>query len=49
MHFSKITSKLHFLIDKYNERMVSKLDFVSQFLNHPFLDGSGRIVKILMI
>ena len=50
MHFNEISLQLQILIDKYNDRLVSKRDFVSKFLAiHTFLDGYGRTVKILMI
>ena len=50
MHVRKIGVELQILIDKFNDRMVSKVDFLKQFLyNHPFIDGNGRTVKILMI
>ena len=46
MHFSKIDFELQILIDKFNDRMVSKVVFLKQFL---YIDGNGRTVKILMI
>ena len=50
MHFSKTCLQVQILIDKYNDRLVSKRNFVSQFLAiHPFLNGNGRTIKILMI
>ena len=50
MHFSKISLKLQILINKFNDRRVSKRDFVTEFLNiHPFLDRKGRTIKILTI
>ena len=50
MHFSKIEQQLQILIDNYNDRMISKKEFLNLFLSiHPFLDGNGRTVKILMI
>ena len=46
---TEITSKLQILIDKFNDRFISKKHFVTEFLTiHPFLDGNGRKVKILM-
>lgn len=50
MHFSEIKTNLQYLIDKFNERKLSKIAFFRKFLHiHPFLDGNGRTVKILMI
>ena len=50
MHFSKIEQQLQILIDNDNDRMISKKEFLNLFLSiHPFLDGNGRTVKILMI
>ena len=49
MHFTEIASKLQVLIDKFNDRFVSKKNFVTEFWTiNPFLDGNGRTVKILM-
>lgn len=49
IHFSIISSALQILIDNYNDRLVSKREFVKQFLAiHPFLDGNSRTVKILI-
>ena len=50
MHFSKININLQSLIDRFNDRQLTKTAFVKEFLNiHPFLDGNGRTVKVLMI
>ena len=50
MHFSVIDSHLQILIDNFNDRFVSKREFVKKFLHiHPFIDGNGRTVKILML
>ena len=50
MHFSKININLQSLIDRFNGRQLTKTAFVKEFLNiHPFLDGNGRTVKVLMI
>ena len=50
MHFSKIEQQLQILIDNYNDRMISKKEFLNLFLSiHSLLDGNGRTVKILMI
>ena len=50
MHFSKININLQSLIDQFNDRQLTKTAFVKEFLNiHPFLDGNGRTVKVLMI
>ena len=50
MHVRKIGVELQILIDKFNDRMVSKVDFLKQFLYiHPFKGSNERTVKILMI
>ena len=50
MHFSKINTNLQSLIDRFNDRQLPKTSFLKEFLNiHPFLDGNGRTVKVLMI
>ena len=50
MHFKEINTNLRILIDRFNDRFITKIEFVSKFLYiHPFLDGNGRTAKILMI
>ena len=50
MHFSKINTNLQSLIDRFNDRQLTKTSFLKEFLNiHPFLDGNSRTVKVLMI
>ena len=42
MHFSEISSKLQILIDKFNNRLISKRNFMAEFLTiHPFPDENG--------
>ena len=42
MHFSKIDTNLQSLVDRFNDRQLTKT-FLKEFLNiHPFLDGNGR-------
>ena len=50
MHFSKIETNLQSLINRFNDRQLTKIKFLKEFLDiHPFLDGNGRTVKVLMI
>ena len=50
MHFSKIETNLQSLIDRFNDRQLTKTKFLKEFLDiHPFLDSNGRTVKVLMI
>ena len=50
MHFSKIETNLQSLIDRFNDRQLTKTKFLKEFLDiHLFLDGNGRTVKVLMI
>ena len=50
MHFSKINTNLQSLIDRFNDRQLTKTEFLKEFLTiHTFLDGNGRTVKILVI
>ena len=49
MHFSIIDLHLQILIDNFNDHLISKKEFVKNFLYiHPFSDSNGRTVKILM-
>ena len=51
MHFDQIESELYRLIDKFNDRCISKRYFLKKFLNeiHPFSDGNSRLVKLCFI
>ena len=51
MHFEKIDQELYILIDKFNERNITKRDFLKKFLDeiHPFADGNGRTCKICLL
>ena len=49
MHFSIIDLHLQILIDNFNDRLISKKEFLNKFLYiHPFSDGNGTTVKLLM-
>ena len=51
MHFENIKSELYILVDKFNDRFISKKYFFEKFLYeiHPFLDGNGRLIKLCFI
>ena len=50
MDFNIIDFHLQILVDNFNERMVSKREFIDKFLHiHPFTDRNGRTAKLLML
>ena len=51
MHFKNIKSELYTLVDKFNDRFISRRYFFEKFLYeiHPFSDGNGRLIKLCFI
>ena len=49
MEQNLIEDKLHQIIDKFNERNITRTQFYSILLNeiHPLYDGNGRTYKML--
>ena len=50
MHYNNINFALQILINNYNNRRITKTEFLKRFLEiYPFEDCNGRMVKILFV